>query len=79
MPYSVIVNGKVVDIKYKKVQDGWHQSVWLEDMLLGQIFNLGKQGWSVVSWKKLDRTAPVYGFKSRRFATDYLLKLNGYN
>lgn len=79
VPYSVIHEGKVVDIKYKKVnKDKWHQSVWVGDILLGQLFHMKNKTWSVVSNKVIDKVSPIYGFKNKRFATEYLLSLNGY-
>ena len=79
MPYSVIHEGKFIDVKYKKInKNTWHQSVWVDKILLGQLFNMGNNTWSVVSDKIKSPVAPCNGFKNKRYATEYLLSLNGY-
>jgi hypothetical protein len=69
---SATVDGKVLDIKYRKLGDK-HYSVWLGERLLGQIFKL-KYGWDVVSAFPTE-IGVISGLKSRWKATDLLLKI----
>ncbi len=78
MSYCVYHKGNFVDLKFKKLQGTWHQAVFVDDILLGQVFNMGKS-WSIVSDKVIGQVSPMHGFKNKRFALDYLTKLNGYN
>ncbi len=80
MPYSVInIDGCVSDINYRRVLNSPNvQSVFLNDLHLGQLFNLGSLGWDAVSHTKANiprACRNVSGFKSKRKATEHLLKL----
>ena len=87
---SLIVNGKVLDYKFKKTVDGIY-AFYIGDILIGQVFRIANH-WSAVSTEPsrqltyspgidefiLYSMSMVDGFKSRLFAADYMLKLQGY-
>ena len=73
--YSVIVDGNVLDFKYKRGFE-FSYAFYIGDILIGQVFNMGRH-WSGVSWEPHPLGA-VSGFKTRHDAAEFLLKLNGY-
>ena len=76
--YSTIVDGEVIDWRYKKLQKG-HYAFYLGDTLVGQVITSGRRlGWSVISNIRLNEIGPVGGFKNRHYATEYLLQFNRY-
>jgi hypothetical protein len=72
---SLVVNGKVLDYKFKKTVDGIY-AFYISDILIGQVFRMANH-WSAVSIEH-NSMSKVDGFKSRLFAADYMLKLQGY-
>ena len=79
MIVTVWHKGKEIKIKYENyIDNNWHQLVWVDEKLLGHVFHTHAKTWSVVSQKKLSPVSPCNGFQSRRYATEYLLSLNGY-
>ena len=72
--YSVVVDGKVLDFHYKKLSTSY--AFYIGDILIGQIFKM-KRYWTAVSNKPNDLCL-IYGFKSRYYASEFLLKLQGY-
>ena len=77
MPFSINHKGKVLDFKYKKVQGHWHYAFYIGDILVGQVFRMGKGNWSAVSETPND-LCPVNGFRSRYYASNFLLWIGGY-
>jgi len=80
--YSVIVDGKVLDFKYKQTKHPklkYRYVFYIGDILIGQLFNHGRRGWSCVSDYKSNPLCPVNGFKTRHDAAEFLLKLNGFH
>lgn len=75
MPYSIIVNGKVLDYHYKKLS-AFSYNFYIGNMYMGQVFNMGKS-WSCVA-KEPNKLCPIDGFKTRFDACEMILKLNGY-
>jgi len=73
--YSVVVDGKVLDFKFKRLND-FTYAFYIGDILVGQVFHM-KTSWSCVS-HTTNTLCPVAGFKSRYYAADFLLKLGGY-
>ncbi len=72
---SVIVDGVVLDFKYKKV-DEFTYIFYVGHILVGRLFRFSlKSGWAAVSHKHHDMNG-VDGFKTRWKASEYLLKLN---
>jgi hypothetical protein len=72
---SVIVDGKVFDISYKKRGD-FVYAMYVGDNFAGQIFKM-KKSWSVVP-KTSHILAPVNGLRTRWDATELILKMEGY-
>jgi hypothetical protein len=72
---SLVVNGKVLDYKFKKTVDGIY-AFYIGDILIGQAFKM-RRDWSAVSII-CERMSKVDGFKTRIRAADYMLKLQGY-
>ena len=76
--YFVIVDGKAIDHRYKKIDKG-HYAFYLGEVLVGQVINSGSRlGWGAVSNIRLNEFGPVGGFKNRHYAIEYLLQFNGY-
>ena len=73
--HSLVVNGNVLDFKYKKIALGY--TFYLGDIYVGQIFKMRKHEWSVVG-KTPSNLTPVHGFGSRWHASEFLLKLEGF-
>lgn len=71
---SEIRDGKVLDFRYK-VQDELIQAFYIGDILIGQVFRLGKNNWSCVSWEYPHDVYPVDGFKSRYHASEFMLRM----
>lgn len=76
MPYSVIINGTVYDIKYiKRPVD---TLVKLNKKSLGTLYNHGKSGWTaIVINGRIGYPICIEGFISRTKAMEYLLKAHG--
>lgn len=79
---SSIVDGKVLDWKYKKTSQEFITNFFIGDIFIGQIFKMGNI-WSCVSFHTTNATTsalcPMNGFKTRYHAAVCLLKLCGYN
>jgi hypothetical protein len=76
--YSVVVNGKVLDMRWKRCKEApYIHFFYLGDILIGQVFKSEKY-WSCVSQKHVNDLCPVHGFKDRYWASEFLLKINGY-
>ena len=65
--YSLVVDNKVQDFKYKKTE------FYLGDTFIGQIFKLNNS-WSAVPWYKPSKIGVVHGFKTRYHASMYMLQ-----
>lgn len=68
---SSIVNGKVLDWRWKKREVD--TLFYVGDIFIGQLFNLGKLGWSAVH-REPQTMGAVDGFKTRYAASHFLLK-----
>lgn len=76
MPFSVIVNNQVVDIKYSKLTNNITQ-VRLGNQHLAQLHKL-RSGWTVIVFNSLPNfTNSVDGFKTREQAVVYALRATG--
>ncbi len=78
MPYSVIRNGEVEDITYRKLADNAY-SVRLGEIYIGQVHKLNS-GWASISDGELGvpiRMRSMGGFKNRFKATEYILVAKG--
>ena len=73
--YSVIINGEVLDYRFKKLQTGFHYAFYVGDIYVGQVFNMGKY-WSAVAADG-NSLCPINGFKNRLYACEILLKMRG--
>ena len=69
--YSVIIDGKVEDFNYRKIND-FTYVFRVGDKIVGQIFKM-KSGWSAVSHQPCDLCL-VDGFRTRYHASAFLLK-----
>ena len=70
---SAIVDGKVLDYKYKKIQEN-HYVFNIGDICIGEIFKM-RSGWGVVvTYKPSISVGVVYGFKTRTNAAQYMIQ-----
>jgi len=70
---SKIVNGKVLDFKFKKLQNN-HHAFYIGDILIGQVFKM-RSGWSsVIDFRPCVNVGVVNGFKTRYSAVQYMLQ-----
>jgi len=74
---SAIVNGKVLDFKYKKGGQDFITVFYIGNIYVGQIFKMSN-GWSVVG-KTKNSLGPIDGLRSRWQAAELLLRMEGYN
>lgn len=74
--YSCIVEGQVLDFKYKKLTEHV-QAFYIGHIYVGQVFKM-RYGWTAVSATS-NPYGPTVGFKSIYYASDYLLKVSGYS
>ena len=76
---SAIVNGKVLDFRYKKGAENFITKFWIgydEDAIfVGQIFKM-HNGYSIVS-KTPHPLSPISGLRTRWQAAELLLKMEG--
>ena len=72
---SLVVEGKVLDWRFKKLND-FTYAFYVGDIYVGQVFKMKGRSWSAVS-SKPNEIHPIDGFKSRYYASEFLLKLNG--
>jgi len=79
MPLGIVLDGKVLDFKYKKVSTICYNFYIGHNILVGQLFKKSKTDWACVSWT--DEEIPLRaldGFRSRYKASQCLLKMGGY-
>lgn len=72
---SIVLDGKVLDFRYKKQTD-FCTAFYVGDILVGQIFNMGSQGWAAVCSGDCQMRSAT-GFKTRYAASDFMLKSRG--
>lgn len=75
MPYSIFVNGKVLDLRCKRLVNGL-QAIYFGDTYYGQV-SLSRTGWCAIS-KDPYPFMPVNGFKTKLSAVEFILKLAGH-
>lgn len=75
MPYSTIVDGKVLDWSFKKVQDGQY-GFYVGEEYMGSVFKIRKRSWSAV-YREPMFIGSADGFGSRADAAEYLIKVSG--
>lgn len=76
--YLIIVDGKVLDYKFKKHKAAdFIYSFYIGDIFVGQLFRMRKNGWSCVPRDSYP-LSPMDGFRSRFDAAECLLKMCGY-
>lgn len=75
MPYSIIVDGDVLDLRCKRLANGL-QAVYFGDTYFGQVVEL-RTGWCAIS-KDPYSFMPVNGFKTKLSAVEFILKLAGH-
>ena len=73
--YSIIVDGKVLDFKWKKHTE-FSYVFYIGDIAVGQVFRM-RNSWTCVSHTP-NKLCPVDGFKTRMYASEFLLKISGY-
>ena len=73
--YSVVVDGKVLDMRYKKMEHNHGYVFYVGDIYVGQIFKT-RNRWCAVSSKPSNGLCPLDGFRSRYHASEFLLKFN---
>jgi len=76
MLISCIVDGKVLDWKFKKGMMAFVYNFYIGDIYVGQVFNMGG-AWTAIGNTPHD-LAPFAGFATRRHAAEFLLKAEGY-
>lgn len=69
---SEVVNGKVIDISYRKLREG-HYAVMLGEKSIGQIIK-SRDGWNVIPAFPTD-IGVISGLKSKWKATDLLRQI----
>ncbi len=70
---SKIVNGKILDYNYKKLQENQY-AFYIGDILIGQVFKM-RSGWSsVINFRPCITVGVVDGFKTRYAASAYMLQ-----
>ena len=74
---SLILDGKVLDFKYREIKFGVY-SFSTGHISQGTLYNLGKLGWTAVSNSSKSSMNNISGFITRYKAAEYLLRLNGY-
>ena len=75
--YSIVINGKVLDYKFRNYKLKFMQNFYVGNIFIGQIFKMKKGNWSCVP-KNPHPLAPMDGFRSRFDAAECLLKMEGY-
>ena len=73
--YSAIVDGKVLDFKYRRIND-FTYGFYIGCIYVGQVFNM-KRYWSCVAASP-NELGSISGFKNRYYASEMLLKMEGY-
>jgi len=75
--YSCIVEGKVLDYKFKRsTVSNYLYYFFIGDIYIGQIYKM-KKSWAGVG-KATHKLNSLNGFKTRLDAAEFLLKLEGY-
>ena len=72
---SLVLDGKVLDYRYKK-RDEFTSSFYVGDILVGQVFDMGRSGWSAVCCGDCVMR-PAEGFKTRYAASKFMLQSKG--
>ena len=73
MPYSVVRDGKVLDITYRKRSNG-DTLIWLGENVIGQIFKVRNYYSVIVNGPiPIDCIKKVDGFKTRLHCAEYCL------
>lgn len=72
MPLSVVIDGKVKDFRYVRLQPSWY-SFWVGETLVGQVIKTRDKTWTAIAsgHKVIMRKAD--GFGSRHHASEFLL------
>lgn len=77
--HSLVLDGKVLDFKYKKDKDNFRTLFYVGDIFVGQIFHESTGKWAVVgSGNNNFALYPIHGFATRWDASQFLLKAEGY-
>ena len=71
--YSEVVDGKVLDHKYKKISDNAY-AFYIGDKYLGQAHRMKKSSWSALADMECDMRL-VNGFRARKDAVEYILSI----
>ena len=74
--YSIILDGKVLDFKYKKVSS-YIWAFYVGDIRVGQVFKM-KHCWSCVGDVTTCNLYPVDGFRTKYHASEFMLKAGGF-
>lgn len=81
MPYSIVIDGKVVDEHFKKHEKkelDYIHNFYLGEKCIGQVFKMGKGNWSSLTFSDETKYRLIHGFRNRYKAADYILKTWGY-
>ena len=73
---SRVVNGQVLDYRYKKVgNDKFVSNFYLDNHFIGQLFHMRNRTWSCVVWHSMSTAlSSVKGFSTRADAVEYMLE-----
>jgi hypothetical protein len=75
--YSCCYQGKVLDFHYKAIPSCNAYNFYIDDILIGQIFKMGKHNWTGISFHE-NAKGSMGGFGTRFHASEYLLILTGF-
>jgi len=75
--YSVIVDGKVLDFRYKNMPLNSSYVFYIGDIYVGQIFKI-RNYWAIVPRTPVSSNVPLSGFATRYHASEALLTIEGY-
>jgi len=73
MPFSVVVDGKVEDIVFRKYTGKGTYRVFLGDRLIGVLYKLAT-GWAIVVVGDTEYIRSVKGFRTRYDGVEYALR-----
>ena len=76
---SIIVNGKVLDFRYTRCKEQkFVYNFFIGDIFIGQLFKMKRNNWSAVSFYRPFPLCPLGGFVNKYYASEFLLKINGF-
>ena len=73
---SVVYKGKVLDFKY--ITRETDTVFYIGEIIIGQMFNLDRLGWSAICIGQNPKMRRANGFKTRYAASQFMLESLGY-